>query len=310
MSGRLSFDVIGDVHGQYEKLLSLLVKLGYRRAGGAWRHPGRTAVFVGDLIDRGALQVATVALVRQMVEAGAARSILGNHEFNAIAFATSHPENHGKFLRDRERPGIREQHHAFLQDVGEDSHEHREWVAWFKTLPLWLDLGGVRIVHACWHQESIDKLQPLVNHDHTLTDELLVRASTQGHWAYDALEIICKGPEVALPEGRSFIDAGGKVRHKIRVRWWQEDLPTYRKAAIGPAEEIARIPDLPMPAHGRRDPYCGPPVLFGHYWFTGNPTVISRRFACLDFSAASGGSLVAYRWNGESGLSSANLVWV
>ena len=42
-----------------------------------------------------------------------------------------------------------------------------------------------------------------------------------------------------------------------------------------------------------------PPVIFGHYWFTGNPAVISPSFACVDYSAAKDGPLVAYRWDGE-----------
>jgi hypothetical protein len=79
----MALDVIGDVHGQYDKLVPLLSHLGYSEANGAWRHPSRTAVFLGDLIDRGPKQLATVALVRAMVEAGSAQCILGNHEFNA-----------------------------------------------------------------------------------------------------------------------------------------------------------------------------------------------------------------------------------
>jgi hypothetical protein len=69
----MSLDVIGDIHGHYDKLTALLKKLGYREKGGAWRHPDRSAVFVGDLIDRGMRQVATVELVRAMVEAGSVR---------------------------------------------------------------------------------------------------------------------------------------------------------------------------------------------------------------------------------------------
>jgi hypothetical protein len=45
-------------------------------------------------------------------------------------------------------------------------------------------------------------------------------------------------------------------------------------------------------------------VIFGHYWFTGTPAVISPRVACVDYSAAKDGPLVAYRWDGESELSS------
>jgi Calcineurin-like phosphoesterase len=304
-----NFDIIGDVHGQFDKLVALLSHLGYREDAGAWRHPSRSVIFVGDLIDRGPRQLATVDLVRRMVEAGSARCVMGNHEFNAIAWATPDPEHPGKYLRDHQKPGNREQHQAFL-DVVEGTHLQKEITDWFKTLPLWLDLGGLRVVHACWHQATMDPLKPLMNENQTLTDELIVLGSRKERWAYKAIETICKGPEVELPEGFSFKDKEGKVRTEVRVRWWQEDLSTYRKAAIGPPADMQMIPDVPMPAEWVGHPYSGPPVLFGHYWFTGKPEVISPRFACLDYSAARDGPLVAYRWDGETELRSEKMAWV
>jgi hypothetical protein len=304
-----NLDIIGDVHAQFDKLVALLTHLGYRETGGAWRHPSRSVIFVGDLIDRGPKQLATVDLVRGMVQAGSARCVMGNHEFNAIAWATPDPEHPGKYLRDHHKPGNREQHQAFL-DVVEGTHLQKEITDWFKTLPLWLDLGGLRVVHACWHQATMDSLKPLMGENQTLTDELIVLGSCKEHWAYKAIETICKGPEVELPEGFSFKDKEGKVRTEVRVRWWQEDLSTYRKAAIGPPADMQMIPDAPMPAEWVGHPYSGPPVLFGHYWFTGIPAVISPRFACLDYSAARDGPLVAYRFDGEKELSSEKMAWI
>ena len=100
------------------------------------------------------------------------------------------------------------------------------------------------------------------------------------------------------------------MRRAVRVRWWQDDLSTYRKAAIGPPGDMGMIPDVSMPEEWEGHPYSGVPVLFGHDWFTGTPSVISPRFACLDFSVAQGGPVVAYRWDGEAALSSDKLVWV
>jgi Calcineurin-like phosphoesterase len=71
-----AFDIIGDVHGQFDKLVGLLSRIGYRDTGGTWRHPSRSVIFVGDLIDRGPKQLATVDLVRAMVEAGARMAIV------------------------------------------------------------------------------------------------------------------------------------------------------------------------------------------------------------------------------------------
>jgi hypothetical protein len=194
-----------------------------------------------------------------MMEAGSAYCVMGNHEFNAIAWATPDPDDPGEFLRPHGRPGNKEQHQAFLSEA-EGTPKHGELIAWFKTLPLWLDLGGLRIVHACWHEASMDQLLPLMGRNQTLTDELIVLGSRKDHWAYKAIETICKGPEVELPPGISIKDKEGKVRTEVRVRWWQEDLSTYRKAAIGPPGEIEMIPDVPMPAEWVGHPYSGVPV--------------------------------------------------
>jgi hypothetical protein len=175
---------------------------------------------------------------------------------------------------------------------------------------LWLDLGAVRIVHACWHQASMDLLRPLLGPQQTLTDEVLERGSRRGDEIFDAIEVVCKGPEIRLPDGISFADKEGKVRHEVRVRWWQQNLSTYRNAAMVSRGEEAMIPDMPLPAQWRGYRYEGPPVFFGHYWFSGTPAVWSGQFACLDYSAARDGPLVAYRWDGESTLSSDKLAWV
>jgi hypothetical protein len=71
---------------------------------GAWGHPSRAAIFVGDLIDRGPKQLETVHLVRAMVESGGAQCVLGDHEFNVIAWVTPDPEDSRKFLRDHYGP--------------------------------------------------------------------------------------------------------------------------------------------------------------------------------------------------------------
>lgn len=99
----MNYDIIGDVHGQYEKLVGLLRKLGYQESRGAWRHSDRTAIFVGDLIDRGPQQLATVELVRRMVEARTAEIVMGNHEFNAISWATPDAGKDGEFLREHNK---------------------------------------------------------------------------------------------------------------------------------------------------------------------------------------------------------------
>src|SRR5689334_21250754 len=95
----MAYDIIGDVHGHADALEALLKTLGYRYRSGAWRHSDKSALFVGDLIDRGPRQLATLNIVRPMVEAGSARVVVGNHEFNAIAWATRDPSNEALHLR-------------------------------------------------------------------------------------------------------------------------------------------------------------------------------------------------------------------
>ncbi|MEU2583560.1 polynucleotide kinase-phosphatase [Streptomyces avermitilis] len=71
------FDIIGDIHGCAAELESLLGKLGYTDGV----HPeGRTAVFVGDLVDRGPDSPGVLRRVMSMVGSGNALCVPGNHE--------------------------------------------------------------------------------------------------------------------------------------------------------------------------------------------------------------------------------------
>ncbi|HEY3263695.1 MAG TPA: polynucleotide kinase-phosphatase [Actinomycetota bacterium] len=77
------FDIIGDVHGCYDELVTLLEKLGYAVAddGSAAVHAeGRKAVFLGDVVDRGPNTPAVLRLVMGMVASGSAVCVPGNHE--------------------------------------------------------------------------------------------------------------------------------------------------------------------------------------------------------------------------------------
>ncbi|WP_103337029.1 polynucleotide kinase-phosphatase [Amycolatopsis sp. CA-126428] len=71
------FDVIGDVHGCAAELEELLAELGY--VDGVHPH-GRTAVFVGDLVDRGPDTPGVLRRVMAMAETGSALVVCGNHE--------------------------------------------------------------------------------------------------------------------------------------------------------------------------------------------------------------------------------------
>ncbi|MFG2437223.1 polynucleotide kinase-phosphatase [Streptomyces sp. NPDC048508] len=71
------FDIVGDIHGCASELETLLGKLGYVDG----THPeGRTAVFVGDLVDRGPDTPGVLRRVMSMVGSGDALCVPGNHE--------------------------------------------------------------------------------------------------------------------------------------------------------------------------------------------------------------------------------------
>lgn len=71
------FDIIGDIHGCASELETLLGKLGYVDGVHA---QGRTAVFVGDLVDRGPDTPGVLRRVMSMVGSGNALCVPGNHE--------------------------------------------------------------------------------------------------------------------------------------------------------------------------------------------------------------------------------------
>ena len=192
------YDVIGDVHGHADALTGLLRTMGYAERNGAWGHASRQAVFVGDIIDHGPQQLETIDIVRRMVDAGTAQVVLGNHEFNAVAFATS--DARGDHLRTRSKKN-RKQHAAFLAAVGLDSPLHRELVDWFTTIPLWLELDGLRVIHACWSEPDLDHMRGRVSETNSLETDLVVDASTDGHRAFAAVETLLKGPEISFPMG-------------------------------------------------------------------------------------------------------------
>jgi len=88
------FDIIGDIHGCYDELTALLDKLGYTvftrteegpMAGPVFSHPqGRTAIFLGDFVDRGNGIVNTIRVVHNMVKAGFALCVPGNHDIKLM----------------------------------------------------------------------------------------------------------------------------------------------------------------------------------------------------------------------------------
>jgi|ERR1039458_9186214 hypothetical protein len=314
-----AYDIVGDVHGYADKLEGLLKVLGYKEHHGAFRCADRQMIFVGDLIDRGPQQADTVRLVRSMVDVGTAQIVMGNHEFNAISYATENPERPGDFMRSHEgEKGLTHQqdHKEFLEEFEFGSARHREVLSWFRTMPLWLSLDGIRIVHACWHEPSLHALRQALAASSGLSDHFIIEASTKGSPAHGLIESTLKGPELRLADygAPPFRDKGMRLRYDARIRWWDDRATTLQEVAeIQPealGEDMEPYPELPMTPCDKGEALRYDdvePVFFGHYWRSGSPTLAGTRTICVDYSAgAKAEPLVAYRYEGPGDLSDKN----
>lgn len=213
------YDLIGDIHGHASELEALLAKMDYVEKGGVWQHPERKVIFLGDFVDRGPEQVETVTIARKMVENGQALTVMGNHEFNAVAWATEDPQNPGDFLRPHTDKN-RGQHQAFLEQVGEGSEQHRSMIEWFKTLPVYLDLPNFRVVHACWHSEQLTAINKYTDSEHRLLPEAWEQTSRKALkptkllklflrvWKFGYLTDTISTTKMAIPDTRSGLDGG------------------------------------------------------------------------------------------------------
>ncbi|MFG3497293.1 polynucleotide kinase-phosphatase [Streptomyces sp. NPDC047928] len=117
------FDIIGDVHGCRSELETLLTRLGYEDG----RHPdGRTAVFVGDLVDRGPDSPGVLRRVMGMVASGDALCVPGNHENKLGRWLAGRNVRHTHGLaetieqlerEDAEDPAFRERVREFIDGL-------------------------------------------------------------------------------------------------------------------------------------------------------------------------------------------------
>ena len=297
-------DIIPDIHGQAEKLRYALKNLGWRRNGTTWVHPepDRQILFLGDFIDRGPENGAVIRIVRELMDAGRAQAIMGNHELNAIHFHTADPET-GAPLRSHDTDNIF-QHGSFLKEFPIGASQTKDVLDWMTTLPLFIETDEFRAVHAAWIQSAIDDLKRQTGAG-VFSQDQLIRAGRKGDVLYSLAEAVAKGPEALLPNSLSFVDKGEKVRHHVRVKWWNGDAQSWRQIAMS-VPDINAIPDAELPDNLLKATYPvgDKPVFFGHYWMSGEPELQSVNALCLDYSAGTVGPLVTYRHiAGSQGLS-------
>ncbi|KFX70289.1 serine/threonine protein phosphatase [Pseudomonas taeanensis MS-3] len=308
-----SYDLIGDIHGCARTLERLLDTLGYRIQGGVWRHPQRMALFLGDLVDRGPRIREALHLVRDMVVAGEALCIMGNHEFNALAWSTpAAPGSGHQYVREHTP-----RHARLIQETLEQfaayPAEWREFLGWFYELPLFIDAGRFRVVHACWDAELIESLSAQFA-DGRINEAFLKAAAVPGSFANTAMDRLLRGTDMRLPHGLTLTSDEGFTRSHFRTKFWEEDPQTYGDIVFQPDALPALAAQTPLSELQKAELLkygADQPLLFvGHYWRRGKPAPIRPNLACLDYSAVLYGKLVAYRLDQETRLDPSKFVWV
>ncbi len=198
----MTYDVIGDVHGQAALLENLLGQLGYEQdPDGIWGNDLRKALFLGDLINKGPEIRRTVSIVRKMAQKGNCACIIGNHEWAWIT-------GNGPAIQDT------------LDAYGEDYPRMEEDLEWVMTLPLWIEFEHFRLVHAFWDPRAISILEAYrrIHPDWRQIGE----GSVEERAAFRLL----KGPYYH-PAPDEHILQNGLEMSLLRLRWWNLDLPLY-----------------------------------------------------------------------------------
>ena len=256
-------DIVGDVHGEIEALLSLLHRLGVDPDR---RRAQRPVVFTGDLVDRGPDSVAVVELVAHLVEAGLARAVLGNHELNLLL--DTKKEGNGWYWGDTTDHAQTSTGRIPFRSRLATAAEKDGVRACIAEFPLVLERADLRVVHACWDAEAGAKL-PLAGDYATLTrriaseidDDLIFRGGPEraaaeraafaglkdrdrkpdrylhavaeqdaAHQSRNPFKLLTSGPEVPVAEDATFF-TGGKWRFVARDPWWTR--PVDRPTVVG-----------------------------------------------------------------------------
>ncbi|WP_435640995.1 metallophosphoesterase [Micavibrio aeruginosavorus] len=299
------YDIIGDVHGRADHLERLLDILGYQHTASSFIHPeGRKVIFIGDLIDRGSQEMRTLRIVRDMVDTDNAYAIMGNHEFNAICYATR--DANGDYIRPHTSKN-RQQHDDFLREFPMGSAQHTDTIEWMTTLPIYLDLGPLRVVHACWNDDYIDTLTPHLDHGNRINTGLLNAYARRIEPIYTALEETLKGPSIKLPDGMTFKDAMGHERDEARLQWWSD-----RNAQLDNLVD-PRVATIPEQHHGKIHQTIAlknvfnavsKPTFIGHYSLNQPLRLLSDTIVGVDYRK----HLTAYRWDDGEPLSAMRFV--
>jgi hypothetical protein len=298
------YDIIGDIHGHYDELVSLLKNLGYTFENGIWKNGDRIPVFVGDYIDRGPKILETLKLVRDLTESGNGIALMGNHEYNFICMHNYN--SNGIPFRKRSEANLKSIKETLEALSNENDLE--SYIKWMEQLPIIAFNDSVRVVHAQWHHPSIELIMSskVKSLNHYGLEQVFENEDLK-----NALDISMKGQEVELPESHHFYDKDKKKRGEARLKWWNQ-LPTNKMAdAFASLPEEMKNDSFPIEILNKIDTYSStePPVFFGHYWMNAADFgLLSDNICCLDFSVAKGGHIGGYKFDGDEILKFNNLI--
>ncbi|MGA5204042.1 polynucleotide kinase-phosphatase [Streptomyces variegatus] len=233
------FDIIGDIHGCAAELETLLAKLGY--VDGA--HPeGRTAVFVGDLVDRGPDSPGVLRRVMAMVKSGNALCVPGNHE-----------NKYGRHLRGR-----KVQHtHGLAETIEQMAGESEEFVAEVREFldglvsHYVLDGGRLVVCHAGlpekYHGRTSGRVRSHALYGDTTGETDEFGLPVRYPWAedYRGRAAVVYGhtpvPEATWLNNTICLDTGAVFGGKLTALRWPE-----RELADVPAERVWYEPAKPL----------------------------------------------------------------
>lgn len=310
------YDFIGDVHGCAKTLEKLLLKLDYKKQDGVYWHPSRKVIFVGDIVDRGPRIREALHIVKNMVDAGTALCIIGNHEFNALSYTTptaaSADSDEIQFVRPHNTRHNRLIAETLMQ-FAPFPEEWRMFLDWFLSLPVYLEFDDFRVVHACWDELTIREVE--AKFGQVKLDKAFIQKSADlGRLEGRFMDRLTRGTGLNLPAGRTMKTIEGYPRAVFRTKFWEKNPASLADVVFQPDPLPEDIAQMSLSTEHREEllyyDESQRPVFFGHYWLHGKPQPLRKNVICLDYSAVKYGRLVAYRFDGERFADEAKFTWV